>query len=211
MKALVVRFRAYLHKLAYFYRQDWVYFVQQYKIHGAKLANRITETRLLFSVFPGPIFLLGAGNDVIGWFCFVLFVAVALTDKVDGYLARKLDQVTSFGKMLDPAVDKVLGFITMACMLFVYQSMFWLILPVILIEIVESYLVLMAKHNGVPVAATKLGKARMAIQCAATAFLFIPINLEGADTWRLWAMVISLTIGLCSLIGYIWKFFVKRM
>ncbi len=70
------------------------------------LANWITVSRL----FTLPFLLYGLSNPSIAsrWICLVIFLVAAATDWLDGYVARKLDQVTELGKFLDPLVDKLL-------------------------------------------------------------------------------------------------------
>ncbi len=70
------------------------------------LPNWITISRLLGL----PFLLYGLHNPTTEgrWLCLAIFLVVALTDWLDGYLARKLNQVTDLGKFLDPLVDKLL-------------------------------------------------------------------------------------------------------
>ncbi|MEB3248318.1 MAG: CDP-diacylglycerol--glycerol-3-phosphate 3-phosphatidyltransferase [Merismopediaceae bacterium] len=70
------------------------------------LPNTITVSRLL--VLPILFVLLADPTDNRRWWATGLFCLAALTDWLDGYLARKLDQVTDLGKFLDPLVDKFL-------------------------------------------------------------------------------------------------------
>lgn len=70
------------------------------------LPNWITVSRLL--VIPVLFYLLGDPNPNSRWLAVTIFLIVALTDWLDGYLARRLNQVTELGKFLDPLVDKLL-------------------------------------------------------------------------------------------------------
>ncbi len=70
------------------------------------LPNAITFSRLLGI----PFLLYGLYNPTpeARWICLTIFLVAALTDWLDGYLARKLNQITDLGKFLDPLVDKLL-------------------------------------------------------------------------------------------------------
>lgn len=70
------------------------------------LPNTITFSRLLGI----PFLLYGLYNPTVQakWICLIIFLIAALTDWLDGYLARKLNQITDLGKFLDPLVDKLL-------------------------------------------------------------------------------------------------------
>jgi CDP-diacylglycerol---glycerol-3-phosphate 3-phosphatidyltransferase len=70
------------------------------------LPNAITFSRLL--ALPFILYGLNHPTEQTRWVCLVIFLVAALTDWLDGYLARKLNQVTELGKFLDPLVDKFL-------------------------------------------------------------------------------------------------------
>lgn len=70
------------------------------------LPTWITVSRLLG--IPFILYFLNNPNEQTRWIAFIIFLLVSLTDWLDGYLARKLDQVTELGKFLDPLVDKLL-------------------------------------------------------------------------------------------------------
>ncbi|MGB3510135.1 MAG: CDP-diacylglycerol--glycerol-3-phosphate 3-phosphatidyltransferase [Microcoleaceae cyanobacterium] len=70
------------------------------------IPNSITFSRLLG--VPFILYTLANPTDNSRWICMVIFIVAAGTDFLDGYLARKLNQVTDLGKFLDPLVDKLL-------------------------------------------------------------------------------------------------------
>ncbi len=70
------------------------------------LPNTITFSRLL--ALPFILYGLNNPTEQTRWVCLAIFLVAALTDWLDGYLARKLNQVTELGKFLDPLVDKFL-------------------------------------------------------------------------------------------------------
>lgn len=88
-------------------------------------ANIVTMIRiLLVPVFvaallsPWPSWIDDSGSlDYIKpWVALVIFVVLSLTDSVDGYLARKKNEITNFGKFMDPLADKILVFAALICM-----------------------------------------------------------------------------------------------
>ena len=104
------------------------------------LPNVITVTRILLI----PVFI-GLYMVQQGWSIFaasVLFALAALTDWLDGYLARRLNQTTPFGAFLDPVADKLIV-VSALIVLVAYHSNMWLTLPGLVIvgrEIVISAL-----------------------------------------------------------------------
>lgn len=70
------------------------------------LPNWITFSRLLG--LPFILYLLNHPTEQTRWICLAIFLVAAGTDWLDGYLARKLNQITELGKFLDPLVDKFL-------------------------------------------------------------------------------------------------------
>ncbi|MCL1843759.1 MAG: CDP-diacylglycerol--glycerol-3-phosphate 3-phosphatidyltransferase [Defluviitaleaceae bacterium] len=79
------------------------------------LPNKITLLRVclipafLFVYLAQPFYDVSTHGEIINaWFALVLFVIAAVTDAIDGYLARKLGLVTNFGKLMDPLADKLL-------------------------------------------------------------------------------------------------------
>ncbi|MFM7793983.1 MAG: CDP-diacylglycerol--glycerol-3-phosphate 3-phosphatidyltransferase, partial [Microcystis panniformis] len=70
------------------------------------LPNSITLSRLLG--LPLILYWLHQGTEIDRWLSLIIFLIAASTDWLDGYLARKLDQITELGKFLDPLVDKLL-------------------------------------------------------------------------------------------------------
>ena len=78
-------------------------------------ASKITLIRVAFiPVFMLLMYLSGGQPGLFMWLSFGLFIIASLTDYVDGYIARKYNQVSDFGKFLDPLADKLLVIAAMA-------------------------------------------------------------------------------------------------
>lgn len=142
------------------------------------LPNQITIARLGLAVV---FFVLLTGynhatpNTTLLDACLVIFVIAALSDILDGYLARRQNQVTSLGRVLDPFVDKVLvcgAFVLFAGPAFadpdtgltVTAVAPWMVVLIFGRELLVSSLRGFTESQGKPYAASKSGKAKMIIQ-----------------------------------------------
>lgn len=142
------------------------------------LANRITISRLflipLFMVFataiPGYIdkSLHLTFFSVYGMYIATgIFTVAAITDKLDGYVARKYKQVTKFGMFLDPLVDKLLITGALVILVELQRTPWWVALVIIGREFAVTYFRLAAVQKGIVLAADQLGKIKMVFQVAA--------------------------------------------
>lgn len=103
------------------------------------------------------------------WATFVLFVVAALTDMVDGALARRLQEVTTFGRVADPIVDKLLVIGTLTVLLGIPALRetlpAWTVAAILTREIVVTSLRGAVEGRGIPFGAVASGKAKMVLQC----------------------------------------------
>lgn len=104
----------------------------------------------------GTSFSLGAFGVAL------LYIALSLTDKLDGYLARSRHEVTTFGKFLDPIADKLAVVTALAFLLESGMTTSWVLFIVIAREFLVSGLRMVVASKGVVVAASKLGKWKTA-------------------------------------------------
>jgi CDP-diacylglycerol--glycerol-3-phosphate 3-phosphatidyltransferase len=148
---------------------------------------RIAAIPLVVGVFylPWP----GATKNLIATCLFVLF---ALTDWLDGYLARKLNQTSSFGAFLDPVADK---FLVCACVLVLVhleRADVFVALIIIGREIAISALREWMAHIGASrsVAVHMVGKAKTVVQMVAIPFLLYDGALFGVIDTRIWGTVL---------------------
>lgn len=171
------------------------------------LPNILTLSRImLIPVFVGIYFL--PGENTYLWAAF-LFGAAALTDWLDGYLARKWGQTTPFGAFLDPVADKLIV-VTALLLLIDSHSNLWLTLPAIVIvgrEIVISALrEWMAEMNARGVVAVSwLGRAKTTIQMVAI-FLLLANPAELERPWVLMGyalLYVASLLTLWSMINYL--------
>lgn len=106
----------------------------------------------------------------------IIFIIASLTDMLDGYLARKNDQITAFGKFIDPLADKILAITALILFL---ESEILPAVPVIIViyrEFAVSGFRLVAANRGVTIAAGKTGKIKTTLQFIGIAMILIAIG-----------------------------------
>ena len=123
-------------------------------------ANKIT----LFRVLMIPLFLIVLYLDFPGRYYVALgiFILASLSDFLDGYIARHYNQVTNFGKFMDPIADKVLVIAAMVMFVSWHRMPAWILVIVIARELAVSALRLVAVDNGKVIAAGWSGKVKTA-------------------------------------------------
>ncbi len=146
------------------------------------LANRITVVRLIlvpvFMLFASlPIELLGTENNHLGilatYIATAIFLLAAGTDKLDGYIARKYQQVTRLGIFLDPLADKLLITAALLCLVQMKRVNIWIALIIIGRELVITFFRLSAVQKGVVLPADKSGKIKMVVQVVAITLVLL--------------------------------------
>ncbi|MGK3947914.1 CDP-diacylglycerol--glycerol-3-phosphate 3-phosphatidyltransferase [Microbacterium foliorum] len=175
-----------------------------------QLPNAITIARIPLAVIFFVLLLMGGtyGLDdiVIRWVAAILFVVGISTDWVDGYLARRHDIVTDFGKLWDPIADKLLtgaGFIGLA----VLGELNWWVVIVILIREwgITIHRLMVAKEH--VVAAAWMGKVKTAVQAVALSWALLPLHVViGPQLWVVGTailMILALILTVASGIDYI--------
>ena len=168
------------------------------------LPNKLTILRVLMI----PFFVLFMLMDITGaadkWIAVALFVVASFTDFLDGYIARKYNLVSNFGKFMDPLADKLLVSAAMICLVEMGRLPAWIVIVIISREFIISGFRLIASDNGVVIAASYWGKFKTVFQMAMIIVLIC--NLGGAfgivETALIW---ISVILTIVSLIDYIVK------
>ena len=133
----------------------------------------------------------------------IIFVVAACTDFLDGYIARKQNIVTDFGKLMDPLADKLLVCAAMICLVETGQIPSWVVIIIISREFIISGFRLIASDNGIVIAASYWGKFK-------TVFQMVMIVLMIADIAAIQivtdiVMWIALVLTVVSLIDYLKK------
>ena len=187
------------------------------------LPNKLTVSRLfLTGAFVAALSIdVPYGNTA----ALTLFIIAALTDFLDGYLARKHNLITDFGKLMDPLADKVLmasGFV-MLCSMESTRNIFpaWVVITILTREFMVTGLRLVASAEGKVLAAEKLGKHKTVWQIITV--IYFLVFLASEDPGMKWLdhlfalkilspafagtalIAITLILTVWSGLGYLWK------
>lgn len=166
--------------------------------------NKLTIARMIIVPFLVIFLLTGWGGEANRYISLTLFVVASVTDWFDGYLARKNNLVTNFGKFMDPLADKLLVCSAMICMIDLKRLTAWFVIIIIAREFIISGFRLIAAENGIVIAANYWGKFKTASQMIMIILLILHFDgifviLEQIFIW------LSLALTIISLITYIWQ------
>lgn len=166
--------------------------------------NKLTIARMIIVPFLVIFLLTGWGGEANRYISLTLFVVASVTDLFDGYLARKNNLVTNFGKFMDPLADKLLVCSAMICMIDLKRLPAWFVIIIIAREFIISGFRLIAAENGIVIAANYWGKFKTASQMIMIILLILHFDgifviLEQIFIW------LSLALTIISLITYIWQ------
>ena len=147
--------------------------------------NKLTVFRMILVPIIVIISFINIPVDVYGiHLTFIImdlvFIIGALTDKLDGYLARKNNQITNFGKFLDPIADKILVISAMLILVEAGKLPAWI--PIIIITrefAVSGYRLIAVEQNGKVIPANIWGKLKTVTQMIAIILAFIDVNSFG--------------------------------
>lgn len=146
-------------------------------------ASKITLIRVaMIPVYMVTMYLSGGQSGIWLMASLVIFIVASLTDFVDGYIARKYNQTSDFGKFLDPLADKLL---TIACMaMFVEWGMMpaWALMIVLTREFAVSGLRMVASGKGNVIAAAWSGKVKTASTMVGLCFMMAFPTVEPIST-----------------------------
>jgi len=150
------------------------------------LANKLTIFRIILVPIMIIVPFLGIQGELLGIpiACIVLdiiFIIASITDKLDGYIARSRNQITTFGKFLDPIADKVLVVAAMILLVEMGRLPAWIPAIVVFREfIVSGYRLIAVQNDGKVIAASIWGKLKTVTQMIAIIVAFIDVNAYGA-------------------------------
>ena len=139
------------------------------------LPNKLT----IFRIILVPIMaIIPFFNFDIKWIVIdIIFILASITDKLDGYIARSKNQITTFGKFLDPIADKIL--VLAAMLILVEDNRLPAIIPIIVLFrefIVSGYRLVAVEKGGKVIAASVWGKLKTVTQMLALILAFVDQN-----------------------------------
>lgn len=146
------------------------------------LPNQLTIIRiLLLPILIGLFYLNPDAGTLNGWTYFFVgvFILASLTDFFDGYIARKTNTVTTFGKFLDPLADKMLVLLGLLILQDLGLIPMWTVFLIIAREFLVTGVRLVAVNVGKVIAASNLGKAKTAVTLLAMTALFLTFETSG--------------------------------
>jgi len=170
------------------------------------LPNGLTIIRVL--AIPVVLLLLFYPGKTYQWVTAIFFLLVAVTDTIDGYLARRRGMVTTLGKFLDPLADKLLIVTALIALIPTRGIPFWIVIVIVGREIAVTGLRGIAASQGILIAASHLGKYKTVFEVAAITFLilngeYFSIHFHPVGMFFLW---IALLLAVYSGVDYFKRF-----
>ncbi len=166
--------------------------------------NCLTLLRILMV----PVFVVFMLVDIFGaadqYIAGVIFILASITDTLDGYLARKNNQITVFGKFMDPLADKLLVCSAMICLVELRLLPSWIVIIIVGREFIISGFRLIAAERGIVIAASYWGKFKTVSQMIMVILLVFHFGgffdiLEQIFIW------LSVILTVISLVDYMYK------
>jgi len=169
--------------------------------------NRITLFRI--TIIPALFFLLLSPGRNGSLAIAILFIIAALTDVLDGYLARKYEIVTVMGKFLDPIADKLIVNTAMILMIPIGRIPAWIVALIIIRDFTVDGIRNIASSEGHVIQASKLGKQKTLCQIFAVSALMIHYPFLGVDAHVIGTVILylALVLSVYSGIDYFVKFY----
>ena len=149
------------------------------------LANKLTLFRIVLVPIILIIYYIKIPGEILGipltyLIIDIIFIIASLTDKLDGYIARSKNQITTFGKFLDPIADKILVIVAMLILLEAGKIYAWIPAIVVIREfIVSGYRLVAVEKAGTVIPASIWGKLKTCTQMLGIVVAFIDINAFG--------------------------------
>lgn len=179
------------------------------------LPNLITYLRIL--IIPVFLWFVWRGDPVSSFLAAALFAFAALSDVVDGWLARKMNLVSVVGKLMDPLADKLIVTAALVMLAQMGRIEAWLVIVILSRELIVSALRQIASSEGLVIAANQGGKWKTALQLTGIIGVVVhyryPIGVEGLLRFTFdfqvvgeWLLLLSLVPSLFSAVQYFGKF-----
>ncbi|HYY27512.1 MAG TPA: CDP-diacylglycerol--glycerol-3-phosphate 3-phosphatidyltransferase [Chthoniobacterales bacterium] len=139
------------------------------------IPNQLTILRLALTVpFVAALSLQFPGSKLLA---FGLFVASSFTDCADGYIARKYKQISDFGKLMDPLVDKIMTMSAFVCLVSLGSIPAWAVIVILSREFLITGLRMIAASRGKVLPAERLGKLKTVWQIVTILYLLLLVSV----------------------------------
>jgi CDP-diacylglycerol--glycerol-3-phosphate 3-phosphatidyltransferase len=179
----------------------------------------LPNTLTLLRIFFVPLLVAALVQEDLGfrlaglpvtqeWLALSIFLAAAATDLLDGYLARRWQQVTTIGTLLDPIADKLLISAALISLVQVRVLPGWMAILIIAREFAVSGLRSIAAAEGYTIRANDLGKTKMVAQVVAISFMMVSMRhsvLRGPSMLLMWVVVFFSVISAVTYFSKFWR------
>ena len=168
------------------------------------LANKLTMLRILMIPVFIAVLVYSKDRDIVyRYIALGIFVMASATDALDGYVARKYNMITDFGKLMDPLADKILVSSALIILIELGNISSWIVSIVIAREFIISGIRLIATEKNIIIAASPLGKLKTVSQMLSVILMLLSIKAISLITdLSVWLMCI---LSVISLLDYIIK------
>lgn len=181
------------------------------------LPNLLTLTRIFLVPLLVAVLLRKSAVELdTGWvvltreaIALAIFLSAALTDLLDGYLARRRRQVTTFGKLLDPIADKVLVSAALISLVELDRVAAWMVVLIVSREFAVSVLRNVALSEGIVIVASEFGKAKMVSQVTAVSLLLLAPHSAIVEQVGYFVLWLALLLTVWSMVDY-FRAFLQR-
>ncbi len=174
------------------------------------IPNALTVMRLLLVPVFVAVAWVGFDRNDASWQAWgaLIFLAAAVTDLLDGELARRTGQVTSFGKVADPIADKALTGSALVVLSWFGLLPWWVTVVIITREVGVTVLRFWVIRHGV-MAASRGGKLKTALQIVAITLYLLPLASEAFRVAE-WVMAAAVVVTLVTGVDYVMRAFALR-
>ena len=168
------------------------------------LPNKITIFRM-FMVPLFVVFMLVSSIPYGKYIAAAVFIIAALSDLLDGYIARKNNLITNFGKFMDPIADKLLVCSALICFVELELIPAWAVIIIIAREFIISGFRLVASDSGVVIAASYFAKLKTNVQMVMSVLLIVNLDNYYINLLEQISIYLAVILTVISMVEYIIK------
>lgn len=176
------------------------------------LPNILTNIRFLLTI-PLVLFLyLGTTNSFAYWniLSFFIFLLAVVTDKIDGYLARKFGSISSYGKLMDPLADKLIVITALILLTKINIAPVLATLVIVARALLVTGLRSYASKEGLVISASKIGKSKTLLQTVSIGLLLLGPTFALLDKAGYYLLLLATIVTAYSGLDYFLKYLSKR-